>query len=37
MNKKIFFYNYLPENKYFKDELIAFNPIIINKDLTKIK
>lgn len=36
MNKKIFFYNSLPENKYFKDELIAFNPKIINKDLTRI-
>lgn len=36
MNKKIFFYNALPENKYFKDELIAFNPTIINKDLTRI-
>jgi hypothetical protein len=36
MNKKIFFYNSLPENKYFKDELIGFNPTIINKDLSKI-
>ncbi len=37
MNKRIFFYNALPENKYFKDELIAFKPKIINKDLSKIK
>jgi hypothetical protein len=36
MNKKIFFYNPLPDNKYFKDELVGMNPIIINKDLSKI-
>jgi hypothetical protein len=36
MEKKIFFYNPLPNNKYFKDELIGFNPRIINKDLSKI-
>ncbi len=36
MEKKIFFYNPLPENKYFKDELIGFNPTIINKNLANI-
>ncbi|MFA5953126.1 MAG: hypothetical protein WC812_00880 [Candidatus Pacearchaeota archaeon] len=36
MGKKIFFYNPLPENKYFKDELIGINPKIINKDLSEI-
>ena len=36
MEKKIFFYNPLPDNKYFKDELLGFNPTIINKNLAKI-
>ena len=36
LNKKIFFVNDLPEGM-LKDELIGFNPTIINGDLTKIK
>ena len=34
-NKKIFFYNPIPEVNY-KDELIAIRPIVINGDLTLI-
>jgi hypothetical protein len=34
-NKKIFFYNELPES-IFLDELKAFNPKVINQDLNKI-
>lgn len=36
LNKKIFFYNPLP-NCSFTDELIGMNPIMINGDLSKIK
>jgi len=36
LNKKIFLYNEMPEN-IFKDELIGINPIVLNKDLTKIR
>jgi|SRR3989344_1001040 len=36
LNKKIYFYNPLPEC-IFKDELIGINPIILNGDLSKIK
>lgn len=35
MNKKIYFVNDIPNNM-LKDELIGFNPTIINDDLTKI-
>ena len=35
-NKKIFLYNEIPEG-ILKDEIIGFNPIIINGDLNKIK
>ncbi len=35
LGRKIFFINNLPEGM-LKDELIAFNPIIINGDLKKI-
>jgi hypothetical protein len=34
-NKKIFLYNEIPEG-ILKDEIIGFNPIIINGDLSKI-
>jgi predicted adenylyl cyclase CyaB len=37
MNKKIFFYNPIPDNKYFKDELTGINPVIINKNLSLIE
>jgi len=36
LNKKIFFMNDLPEGM-LKDELIGFNGVVINEDLTKIK
>jgi len=36
LNKKIFFYNPLP-NCSFTDELIAMQPIILNGDLSRIK
>ncbi len=36
LNKKIFLYNPIPQN-IFTDELTGINPIIINKDLSKIK
>ena len=35
-NKKIFLYNQIPEN-ILKDEIVGFNPTILNKDLNKIK
>lgn len=35
LNKKIFLYNPIPEMHY-KDELITFQPIILNQDLSKI-
>jgi len=35
LNKKIFLYNPIPEN-IFTDELKAINPIILNKDLSKL-
>lgn len=36
LNKKIFLYNPIPEN-LLKDELLGFNPTIIEQDLTKIQ
>lgn len=36
LNKKIYFINDIPEMIY-KDELIAFQPIILNGDFSKIK
>ena len=36
LNKKIFLLHPIPEGM-LKDELIGFNPIVINEDLTKIK
>lgn len=35
LNKKIFLYNPIPKS-ILEDEIIGFNPIIINKDLSKI-
>lgn len=35
MNKKIYFINDIPNNM-LKDELIGFDPLIINNDLSKI-
>ena len=36
LNKKIFLYNPIPEN-LLKDELLGFNPIIIEQDLSRIE
>jgi len=36
-DKKIFLYNPIPDEKISKDELIGFNPIILNGDLKLIK
>ena len=36
LNKKIFLYNPIPKN-ILKDEITGMNPVILNKDLTKIK
>lgn len=35
LNKKIFLYNNIPDG-ILKDEIIGFNPIVINGDLSKI-
>ena len=37
LNKKIFLYNPIPEIPYYKSEIEAVKPIIINGDLEKIK
>lgn len=36
LNKKIFFYNPIPEN-IFTDELKAINPVILNQNISKIE
>ena len=36
LNKKIYLLNQIPEIPY-KEEILRMSPIIINKDLTKIK
>ncbi len=36
LGKKIFLYNPIPEN-ILKDEICGFNPIILNRDLSKIQ
>jgi len=35
-NKKVFLYNDIPDGM-LKDEIIGFSPIVINKDLSKVK
>jgi len=37
LNQKIFLYNPIPEISYYKTEIIAMKPIIINGDLSLIK
>lgn len=37
LNQKIFLYNSIPENPLYTTEIIAMKPIIINKDLSRIK
>jgi hypothetical protein len=37
LNQKIFLYNPIPENPYYKTEIIAMKPVIINGDLSLIK
>lgn len=34
--KKIFVLNQLPDQKYINDEILSFNAVILDKDLTKI-
>ena len=36
LGKKLFLFNQIPEG-ILKDEIIGFNPVILNGDLTKIK
>lgn len=36
MNKKVFLYNPIPDS-IFRDELIGMSPIVLNKDLSKVK
>lgn len=36
LNQKIFLYNQIPEIPYYKTEIIAMRPIVINGDLTLI-
>jgi len=35
-NKKIYFLNDIPDQKYIEDEIITVEPIVINGDVTKI-
>lgn len=37
LNQKIFLWNPIPEIPYYKTEIEAMKPIIINQDLSKIK
>ena len=36
LNQKIFMLNQIPDMPYCKTEIMAVNPIILNRDLTKI-
>jgi hypothetical protein len=36
LNQKIFLYNFIPEIPYYKSEIEAVKPIIINGDLSRI-
>jgi hypothetical protein len=37
LNQKIFLYNPIPDIPYYKTEIIAMKPVIINKDLNLIR
>lgn len=37
LNQKIFLYNEIPDIPYYKTEIVAMNPIVINGDLSLIK
>jgi hypothetical protein len=37
LSQKIFFYNPIPDIEYYKTELEAIKPVVINGDLSKIK
>jgi len=37
LNQKIFLYNPIPGMPYYKTEIAAMKPIVIKKDLKKIK
>ena len=36
LNKKIYLYNPIPEISYYKTELIAIKPVILNGDLSRV-
>ena len=36
LGKKVFLFNPIPDNS-LKDEIIGFNPVILNGDLSKVK
>lgn len=37
LNQKIYMYNPIPENPFYQTEIVAMNPVIINRDLNLIK
>lgn len=37
LNQKVFLWNPIPEIPFYKSEIVAVKPVIINGDLTKIK
>lgn len=37
LKQKIFLYNPIPENPYYRTEIIAMNPVVISGDLSLIK
>lgn len=37
LNQKIFLLNPIPDMPYYKTEIVAMNPIVINGDLSLIK
>ena len=37
LNQKIFLYNPIPDMPYYKTEMEAMNPVVINQDLSLIK
>jgi len=37
LNQKIFLLNEIPKNEYYETEIMAMRPIILNRDLSKIK
>jgi hypothetical protein len=37
LNKKIFLYNPIPNIEFYKTEIIAMQPVILNGDINKVK